>query len=179
MCIIEDDRILINIARERFRRIKYVIQIRARDIDVALKDAGVSFSDIDFCAITTTQNYPYLFFRGDDLRIEYAVDPVSSIPLSGNLKENWSAKRENVMAPQDYVLKQYPRSINLDPTLKQKFGDDIDDIVGCLPTTESYIASRNWESVLRLDEIPKKLSPRFFSMLDSDDVRQGFHFPLY
>ena len=29
------------------------------------------------------------------------------------------------------------------------------------------------------NEIPKKVSPRFFSMLDSDDVRQGFHFPLY
>ena len=61
VAVIDDGKPLNNLERERFSRVKHAGLIDSSFIETALLDAGVDSRDIDFFAITTSQNWPFVF----------------------------------------------------------------------------------------------------------------------
>jgi carbamoyltransferase len=74
VAVLIDGRIASFIERERRIRVKHAAIATIEDIDAALIDAGIGIADVDRVAVTTTQNWPFLFVEPDRFRFAYAPD---------------------------------------------------------------------------------------------------------
>lgn len=63
VCVVADGKPLNNLERERSARVKHAGLVDHNLIESALKDAGIDGSDIDFFAMTTSQNWPFIFIN--------------------------------------------------------------------------------------------------------------------
>jgi len=87
--IVADGRIVSLIERERRTRIKHAAIATVEDIDAALADAGLSVSEIDAVAVSTTQNWPLLFTQPDRFHIRYAADAGDRLRVPADMESRW------------------------------------------------------------------------------------------
>ena len=79
--VIADGVPLNNLERERSSRIKHAGLVNCEFIDITLKDAGVNEKDIDFFAITTSQNWPFTFLNKKDFYFEFDTSQAQILRL--------------------------------------------------------------------------------------------------
>ena len=82
--LIKDGKILVCLEKERHSRLKHAIGLDVNDIFKALKFTKHNLSDVDFCAVTSTQNIEYLFFDRKKLNFKIQLDAIKSD------KNHWS-----------------------------------------------------------------------------------------
>ena len=56
VCVLRDGRIAGHLMRERHSRIKHAISLEFKSIQAAMDAAGLRWDQLDYCAITSTQN---------------------------------------------------------------------------------------------------------------------------
>ncbi len=78
------------IEKERHARIKHAAIATIADIDRALADAGVGLDAVDAVAVTTTQNWPFLFTEPGLFRFEYAPDLVGTLAAPAAMRDHWA-----------------------------------------------------------------------------------------
>lgn len=61
VAVIKANRLVSCLERERVVRLKHAIGLTRQDVAAALDAAGLTIKDIDYCAITSTQNIEYIF----------------------------------------------------------------------------------------------------------------------
>ena len=177
VCVVHDGKVLVNIWRERFVRVKHAMEVRPREIDLALADAGLSIEDIDYCAVTTSQGYPYTFFKDDGLSIDYLPDSESAIPMSRLLTESWPERSRQLRAHGAQETARFSGFIKNHESTRRLFADPVEEISHCLPTRETYINLAHWQEFLRVDQISQRLSPAYLKVHGGKDIRHAFHFP--
>ena len=69
-CVMSDGHILSVIEKERLVRVKHAGLMNIELIEAALECAGVDIDQIDFVAVTQTQNWPTVFFDRRDFYFE-------------------------------------------------------------------------------------------------------------
>lgn len=65
---------------ERFSRTKHARSLDETMIHAALKAAGITIGEVDFCAITTTQTYPLVFSPDQSVRVTFARHGKDHVP---------------------------------------------------------------------------------------------------
>ena len=92
VAIVADGKVVSHIEKERRARIKHAAIATIEDIDAALADAGIEIKDVDAVAVTTTQNWPFLFTEPDAFRFAYDIDRMEDMRLVEEIKgpiEQW------------------------------------------------------------------------------------------
>ncbi len=74
VAVVDDGRIVAFAERERHTRVKHAGITTIDDIELALADAGASIEDVDYVAITGTQNWPFIFYDSDEFRFDRDPD---------------------------------------------------------------------------------------------------------
>ena len=87
--LIADGRIVSHIERERLARIKHAAIATRDEISACLSDAGIMIDDVDRIAVTTTQNWPFLFPHPKDFRFRYAPDRADDLHVPGFMRQRW------------------------------------------------------------------------------------------
>ncbi|MGZ5234515.1 MAG: carbamoyltransferase N-terminal domain-containing protein, partial [Burkholderiales bacterium] len=75
VAVVRDGVTVVALLTERMSRIKHARSLDETMVHEALAAAGIGVSDIDFCAITTTQTYPLLFAPEQSLRVRFSRHP--------------------------------------------------------------------------------------------------------
>ncbi|TAL03221.1 MAG: hypothetical protein EPO08_04535 [Rhodospirillaceae bacterium] len=65
---------------ERLTRVKHAVGIDRAMIERALREAGLSLDDIDYCAIATTQTIPIILSRKDEIALDFSADTAGALP---------------------------------------------------------------------------------------------------
>ena len=123
--VLVDGRVQSLIERERRTRIKHAAIATMDDIDAALADAGISIKDVDRIAVTTTQNWPFLFVEPEKFSFVYApddaADVVTGIKVAGTMTGTW-ADWAKTMAGQAERGRTRLRNFQTFPDTKDLFG---------------------------------------------------------
>ena len=123
--VLVDGRVQSLIERERRTRIKHAAIATIDDIDTALADAGISIKDVDRIAVTTTQNWPFLFVEPEKFSFVYApddaADVVTGIKVAGTMTGTW-ADWAKTMAGQAERGRTRLRNFQTFPDTKDLFG---------------------------------------------------------
>lgn len=89
VCVVEDGRILAHLERERHTRIKHAAITEVTDIDLALKDAGRDLDDVDFIAVTCTQNWPLVFADHEAFHFKMDMDVPEALIQDPTIAQNF------------------------------------------------------------------------------------------
>jgi len=176
--ILEDGRIRGYLLQERFSRVKQAGGLRKTDFDRLLSEAGLEPGDIDFCAITSTQEVEYLVgLMGDlDIRYETMASHAFPAPLAGLMEKgnhvvsdslSFFLKDIAARPPDEYVAKLFRHHF---PDLDEYANGKI-RAVGCL---ELAMAPESWLKYRTFSE----LSDFPVDRADWQRRRMGFHYPV-
>src|ERR1700752_4812737 len=80
--VLRDGRIASFVLRERVSRTKHALSLDVVTIERALADAGLAESDIDFCAITSTQKTELIGRDPTRLSVSLRRHPLHTAPCS-------------------------------------------------------------------------------------------------
>lgn len=78
--VCSDGRIVSHVLVERHLRVKQAVGVRTADLETALRDAGISWDDVDVCTIVSTQDLEVLVGLIDEFRIEPGATPAHPAP---------------------------------------------------------------------------------------------------
>jgi carbamoyltransferase len=189
VAVLVDGRVQSLIERERRIRVKHAAIATIDDIDAALADAGVSIKDVDRIAVTTTQNWPFLFVEPDKFRFDYvpedAADVVNGVGVAKAVTEKWSAWAKT-MAQQENRGRTRLRNFQGFPDTKDLFGqlsgerpvDPSDPESQILFTQQFPYFPRPWADVRQSDH----LRPAARELYGKTGWRQltvgAFHIPI-
>jgi len=180
VCIIKDGKVIVNIFGERFLRIKHAMSLSAMLIRTALDEADIRIEDIDFCAVTSTQTFELIFDDPSYLKIEYkkhADDPVRSV-LYDLHQQNGSTPRFIVDDVLNIVYDDELKDSWLRPLFEMILPDSANrsrDDYCAMPWINDYISTNAWNKGQTLESIRNQ---NIRGLLDHDDIRLGFHYPL-
>ncbi|HWE01031.1 MAG TPA: carbamoyltransferase C-terminal domain-containing protein [Tepidisphaeraceae bacterium] len=179
-CVVRKGRIASCILRERYSRTKHAISLEFRNIQAAVAAAGLRMDQIDYCAITSTQ------------QIELIIDDPTqfSINLSAHPKHTAPCTYQRILQEQNIdpatQLTQSLMKILYDPALRrsymyQHYGACFPEYRGRQPFDFSrfgwidrYFTSTLWPGATLTEIARTDFSP----LLSDDTVRHGFHYPV-
>lgn len=128
VAVTEDGVIRSFVERERHTRVKHAGISTIDDIELALADADATLEDVDYVALTGTQNWPFIFYDSDEFRFDVVpeLDGPLGVPDSvrnaarkhvGFLAAQRSRFREEIvsrfLADTDFK-RMSPRPVDLD-----------------------------------------------------------------
>lgn len=174
VAVIRNGELVSCVERERLARVKHVIGLHSDDILLSLADAGLQLSDIDYCAITSTQLVECVLLDPDNLSLDLVRDIRHTLPctlvdelnlpprefakLASGAREHFFSPGENKfyrpLLPDADRLLQEPRSF---------YG-----------SFEHFIDSPIWRQTRTLKDISQT---DYRDFLYSDSFRHGFHYP--
>jgi len=179
--VIKDGKVLSYISRERTSRVKHAIGITTNELDLALEEAQIKVSDIDYCTIVSTQNMEILNGLINDFHISFDnhknhTDPS---PLENLFKES-NIKISDLLS---YQLKDLFQSEKLKDSLqyknfskacpeKERVANNSLTSTGYL---DSYVMLQRWKNGASLKEIGMF---DVSSFLENEKIKNGFHYPV-
>ena len=174
VAVIKDGKIVSCVERERLVRVKHVIGLSSSDILLSLQDAGLELSDVDYCAVTSTQLIEYVLLDKENLSIEVKPHPKHNLPCTltdrlglspEEFLERGSGASHDFFAPGE---NKFYRALLPDADRLLK---DRSNFYG---TFEHFIDTSLWQKTKRLEDIART---DYSGLLSDDSVRQGFHYP--
>ncbi len=187
--VLVDGRVQSLIERERRTRIKHAAIATMDDIDAALADAGISIKDVDRIAVTTTQNWPFLFVEPEKFSFVYApddaADVVTGIKVAGTMTGTW-ADWAKTMAGQAERGRTRLRNFQTFPDTKDLFGqlsgerpvDPSEPESEVLFTQQFPYFPRPWAQSLRSEQI-RPAARALYAKTGWRDLTIGaFHIPI-
>ncbi len=177
--VLRDGRVASFVLRERHCRVKHAMSLDASTIELALNDAGLTESDIDYCAITSTQKTELI--GRDPSRLSVSLDrhPAHTAPCSfmGILEKAQIDIRSLLFS---YVVPLLYHSKNEDLSRHSvshyfpEYRTVPEAEFSQLGWLDTYITTDLWATQPRLAEIAAR---DYSPMIETDVVRHGFHYP--
>ncbi|MEM0911211.1 MAG: carbamoyltransferase C-terminal domain-containing protein [Pseudomonadota bacterium] len=171
MCLIRDGSIQEYYLRERHSRNKHCISLFYEDIKAFLHAAGVEFKDIDYCAVTSTQNMEFIF-DNNAINIEHKFDQPIDLPCT--LTNNIKLKPPLISTLMDQLYndsqefaavayrKLFPEAAEKDKAFWHS-----------TPFIDNYVSAPVWQNANTLNQLNLRLSE-----LKNEQLRYGFHSPI-
>lgn len=80
VALVRDGEVVSFLEKERKNRVKHALGLDFSDVSDILEEAGLSSKDVDYCAVTSTQDVEYCFFEPEQLSFIYGGGAVREIP---------------------------------------------------------------------------------------------------
>ena len=163
-----------SLSRERINRVKRAMTIDTEHIDMVLNDAGIKVSDIDFIALTATQNYSLVHNNPDILEI--IPEPHPGCSAFSSITEILKTTNSTIGFGNDMLKSLYddtsPSSFHrqLFPEYTRRPRESLRSV----GYPNSSVTIPIWSEKLGLDAIAQK---NFIDLITNDTVRMGFHVP--
>ncbi len=176
--VLRDGQVAGHYLRERADRVKHALGLSYDHVSWALDQAGISEDDIDYCAVTTTQNVEYVFFDPDRLSIEVDDHPPEEFQnprLSTALKDGVDLERMNPFG----IFRKLLREREADHPYYRRASDlaarvEDPDTLPYLPPVENFGSPDAWNQPLGLEDLRKtEFSPE---IVDRPPLQ--FHLPV-
>jgi carbamoyltransferase len=175
IAVLRDGELLLCVERERLSRVKHAMALHPDDIKRCLDDVGIGIDDVDYCALTTTQDFEYVFLDADRLRISLSHHPQHTAPCTLVTKLGYTPERMlasgtgSLREIFDCPTHRWHAYRKLLPGCRAILDDD----KNLLPSFEKFLQREEWNKRLKLSEIA---ATDYRDLLD-DDARYGFHYP--
>ena len=177
-CVLKDGQVASYVMRERHARIKHAISLDFRTIQAAMDAAGISWDQIDHCAITSTQNIE-LIIDDPQFSIDQRSHPRHQAPSLIPETQAQAALRDSLgshslmdifynPAHAKSFLRHHYR--NAFPEHRNRRSEDFHRF----GTLDIFAQSPLWQGGT-LDALSKT---DFSDLLGAGSLRQGFHHPV-
>ena len=178
--VLRNGRIASFVLRERVSRIKHAMSLDGATIERALADAGLRESDIDYCAITSTQKTELI--ARDPARISVSLErhPNHTAPcdLVGILEKGKTDPRSFLYSEVLDLLYRNPKGEDLSRHSVSCYFPEYktvpESVFSHLGWMDTYITAGPWAARPGLREIAGRDYSQF---IQTDVVRHGFHYP--
>jgi len=178
--VLRDGRIASFVLRERLSRTKHALSLDPETIERALADAGLSESDIDYCAITSTQKVELIGRDPARLSVSLQRHPRHTAPCSlvGILERAGTDPQRLLYSG---ILDLLYRNAEDDDLLRHsvshffpEYKSVPESAFSHLGWMDTYISADPWTTRPRLRDLAKADYSRF---LATDMIRHDFHYP--
>ena len=178
VCVLKDGQIASYVMRERHARIKHAISLEFRTIQAAMDAANLRWDQIDYCAITSTQNIELIIDDPDAFSIELRGHPghkspptVDAAQAEGRIRTSLQSHSlmdifYNPANAKSFVRHSYRNAF---PEHRSRQAADFHRF----GTLDIYADSPMWRGGT-LAEISES---DFSGMLGEGSTRDGFHYP--
>jgi len=179
VCVLRDGNVASYVMRERHSRIKHAISLEFKNIQAAMDAARLRWDELDFCAITSTQN------------VELIIDDPAAFSVSLERHPNHHApcamadmvKAQNVdpaglfvhslmdifydpRYANSYLYRHYGHAF---PEHRTRQRQDFT----CFGTLDNFVNSPSWPGA----PLSQIAASDYSAILANDSARHGFHFP--
>jgi len=177
--VLRDGRIASYVLRERHSRIKHAISLDVATIQAALDDAGLSAGEIDYCAISSTQNIELIIDDPKVFAIEAVRHPRHRAPAG--LSED-KAQAELKRSLREHSLMDvlydpgYAKSFlryHYDGAFPEHHSRKREDFAR-FGMVDIFAHHPDWKPA----SLAELASKDFSSLLSGDGLRHGFHYPV-
>jgi carbamoyltransferase len=177
VAVVRDGRVLVHLLRERLTRVKHAFSLDLAHIDLALAEAGIGPGDIDYCAVTSTQNYELV--ADDTSALALLPQPHPDDRGYSSLQELFEARGVDVrsrlvgealeriydpLQPSEIHRELYPEY--------RRRSKDASRVSGYLL---DYVHASLWDGEPTLEEIGAR---NYAELKDNDYTRFGLHYPV-
>jgi len=172
--VVEDGRIVADISRERYVRVKHAGGIDRVVLDLILAEAGITASQIDACALTSTQGIEMLVGLCNGLEIAY--DNPATSPFPCPLTKFLPDPTPSLVANLTAILK-LPRSNFTRQVHEMCFPEHKEILAGKIQgvgIVESHMRLSTWERPQGLRELEERVK----GATAPPKLDLGFHYPL-
>lgn len=180
VCILRDGKVAAYVMRERHARIKHAISLEWKNIQTAMDEAQLRWEQIDYCAITSTQNIELIIDDPANFSVSMERHQGHQAPCtladlvktqnfdpSGLLVNSLVEILYNPSNANTYLYHHYGPSFPQYQTLQQQ------EIVR-FGTIDIYVNSSLWQG----GGLGKIAVTDFSDALRDDSIRHGFHYPV-
>lgn len=177
--VLRDGRIASFVLRERVSRIKHALSLDIDTIERALADAGIDDSQIDYCAITSTQKTELIGRDPARLSVSLERHPGHTVPCSlVGILEKAGTDANTLLFSQMLDLLYGGGGDELTRhSVAHYFPEHKTEprsAFSSLGWLDTYITAGPWNTRPRLRELAAK---DFSQFLETDVIRRGFHYP--
>lgn len=180
VCVLRDGNIAAYVMRERHARIKHAISLEFKTIQMAMAEAQIGWDEIDYCAITSTQNMEMIIDDPAAFSIHLERHPKHQAPCPlGDLIQAQGLDPKKVVV--DRLLKIFYDPRYKDSYLYRHYGHSFPEhrtrereSFSWVGTMDQFIGSPDWSGAA-LDRIA---AVDYSATLKNESVRLGFHYPV-
>jgi carbamoyltransferase len=177
VAIVRDGRVLVHLLRERLNRVKHAFSLDLAHIDMALAEAGIGPADVDYCAVTSTQNYELV--ADDTAALRLLPEPHPDDRGYSSLHELFEQRGVDVRsrlvgeALERIYDPQHPSEIHreLYPEYRRR-RKEASRVSGYLL---DYVHASLWDGEPTLEELGAR---DYAELKDNDYTRFGLHYPV-
>lgn len=182
IAIVRDGKLLVSLERERTSRVKHCRFLTITEIRKALSDAGLTVSDVDYCAITTTQENPFVFLNDDLFKFsfDFSDSPFTS-PIKSD-QDNYTKTYQHLeQETHNGYLVGWFHSLVTRSSRSAKFNKD-DDVYGAnvsgLKSTETFSEYAPWSDIKTYDDIAAIPDETLNDLIFKEAMRFKMHMPV-
>ncbi|HEX6372772.1 MAG TPA: carbamoyltransferase C-terminal domain-containing protein [Longimicrobium sp.] len=177
LCVLRDGRVAAFLSKERTQRIKHAMGLDARDVAQVLERAGVGAGEVDFCAVTSTQDLEYLFFDPAALSFEVGGPLAREVPsplydrlcATGGLERTLRGGRRQLAGIYASGDPHFYRRL-----FAQYDGVDVEALAH-VPSIEDFSFAPEWAAPRSLADIART---RVDGLARDAEFARGFHLPV-
>lgn len=180
VCVLRDGRIAAYVMRERHARVKHAISLEMKTIQAAMAEAQLRWDQIDYCAITSTQNIELII---DDpsafsIRLEAHPQHVAPCPL-GEMTASQGLDPQALLTHRLMEIFYEPR--HKDSYLYRHYGHAFPEhrtrpreSFSCVGTMDRFIRSPDWSG----GGLEPIATADYSATLRNESILRGFHYPV-
>lgn len=174
IAVIKDGEPLLCVERERLNGVKHAITLTAEEIVKCLADVKLTLADVDYVAVTTTQEVEYLFDDPSKLSLSYTPHPGHNLPCTMTDQLGVTPEKVHERLIGDTLRKLVEGAFTCHDQLLPNWKDFLSkgQILGDL---QHFIDLEVWQKIQTSQAMAKTdYSPLF----RQDSLRHGFHYPV-
>jgi len=179
-CVLADGIVDSYVSRERQVGVKHAIGLTDREVNLALHEAGISFDDIDACALVSTQNVEMLTGLIDGLDISLGPMPGDAAPSP--LVDMFAARNIAVEQQLQFQLRDLFQHGQSEDSLQHQFYSracpEVDRVargeVHATGWLDNFVTMKQWLDGATLAQMGET---DLTENLGSRTLRYGFHYP--
>jgi len=181
VAVVVDGRVVNCVVRERLRRVKHALGLDAQTVLAALADAGLEPSDVDLCAVTSTQRIDLVSLTPNTLCLSLDPHPKHSAPsLPAQVAARRGAALEEALSNGflDWVRQPIPdddRYRHLVLRAKAYFPEHAGDgDLAAIGAFDRPLVPQTWVEEVGLSEV----AARGPGSMQESDLRFAMHLPV-
>lgn len=180
VCILRDGKIASYVLRERHSRIKHAISLEFKTIQCAMDEAQLRWDQIDYCAITSTQNVELIIDDPVAFSIRLEQHPKHLAPCAmGDLIQAQKIDPKGLLVHSLMEIFYEPRNAN--SYLYRHYGHAFPEHrtrqrenFSWIGTLDNFVNSPDWSDAA-LNQIA---ATDYSAIFRNESVPYGFHYPL-
>lgn len=155
VCVVDNGRVLGLFQRERFTRVKRQSFLPAQFIRDCLGTINLSWRDVDFVAITSSQSWPLIMLDPDEFRIEHSDALADRIPLKGLDRTTMRRLIHETSRRNKLALERHAAFLQQGMAYSEYFGSDLTDRSDqstAVPSVDWLVSPTWWRSKATAEE---------------------------